>query len=191
MIYNTDMELITEILKNAHHPLSAGAVASKTGYGKGQTKTVSSILNALAREGKVVRQGKLYFVPENEGLIEGKVVSTYSGVDFFSSDALGEDLKIQHSYDWGVMNGDRVLVKHKGTKCEIVKVIERVNTNIVCTLVKENMVLFALPDDKKLHCVFAVAKGEKNKAREGDKIYISITSYALNSKPGTCRIIEN
>lgn len=185
------MEFITEILKNAQRPLTAAAIASKMECGRGQAKMVASILDMLAREGNVVKQGKLYFVPENAGIIEGRVASTYSGVDFFVSETFKEDLKIQHSYDWGVMNGDRVLVKRKGTKCEIVKVLERVNRNIVCTVVKENMRLFALPDDKKLHYAFMLPKSEKHKAQAGDKVYAEITSYALNSKEGTCRIIEN
>lgn len=188
------MNIIEEterILENFQRPVTASHIASALHLHKGQTKMITSVLNGLVKRGKAVKQGKLYSLPAIGGLIEGKVCGTYSGVDFFSSETLENDIKIAHGYSAGIMHGDRVLVQIRGNKCEVKEILEHGTKEFVGTVCKQDGLNYVLPDDGRIHYAFLLPKGEKNKAKVGDKVFAYITSYSTERSEGTCRIKEN
>lgn len=185
------MENIITILKKAQRPMTAQMITKKLNLHKSQTKMICSMLDRLVREGKAVKDSGRYFLPEKNSFIDGTVASTYSGTDFFTSSLLEKDLKIIHSSNFCVMNNDRILVRKKGENCEIVRIIERRNKEIVGTVMRDGEVFYLHPDDRKIHFDFLIPKSERIKAQAGDKAVCEITSYPTQKADGVCRITEN
>ncbi len=185
------MESIITLFQTAQRPMSAQTVTKKLKLNKSQTKMIKSMLDRYVREGKLIRERDRYFMPQQSNLLEGTVASTFSGADFFTSPELEEDLKITHSLDFCAMNKDRVLVRKKGGKCEIVRILERGNKELVGTLMRDGEIFYLQPDDRKIHFGFLVPKSERKKAKVGDKIVCEITSYPTQKADGVCKICEN
>ncbi len=182
---------LTQTVKKFNTPVTAQTVARELGVKKNELPIIKKELYRLVREGKLAEKNGRFLTPEKTGLLEGTVASTATGADFFVSESLSGDLKITRSRDFAAMNNDRVLVRMRGSHCEIVKILERANKKIVGTVRKDGQFSFVEPDDKKLHEIFILPKSERAKASVGDKVVAFIKSYPTGKTNGICKIEEN
>ena len=184
------MNTIEEILKNAGGPLSAAAVTKKMKLDKSQLPMVKAVLDSLVRRGEALCDKGVYTLYRQEGFLEGTVLSTASGSDFFSAPSLKEDLKIINSRDLHVMHRDTVLVRPKGRHCEVVRILNRAWPRVIGTICRENSAYIVVPDEKKLHEAFVLPKKERTGLHEGDKVVAAVTSYPSGRAAGLCKITE-
>ncbi len=182
------MENLINLIKKLNKPVTVKEVTKKLNLPQTQQKMVKTLLDRLVKEGKLIKKKDAYFLPLNDGLLEGTVCSTLKGVDFFMMEGLKEDLKITHSREFNLMHNDRVLVKPLGRNCRVVKIIKRAYENIVGTIVKEGNSYFLLPDERKLHTLFIVPKSKLNGANVNEKAVCKIESYPTKNSYGVCAV---
>ncbi len=182
------MENIINLIKKLNRPVTAKEVTKKLNLPLTQQKMVKTLLDRLIKEGKLIKKKDSYFLPQNDGLLEGTVCSTLKGVDFFMMEGLKEDLKITHSKEFNLMHNDRVLVKPLGRSCRVVKIIKRAYERIVGTIIKEGNSYFLIPDERKLHTLFIVPKSKLNQAKANEKAVCLIESYPTKSSYGVCAV---
>ncbi len=182
---------LTKTIRQFNTPVTAQTVAKTLGVKKSELPIIKKELLRLVNEGRLSEKNGRFLVPEKAGMLEGRVAATAAGTDFFVCDSLDGDLKIIKSRDFAVMNNDRVLVRMRGSHCEVVKIIERANQKIVGTVRRDGQFFFIEPDDKKLHEIFILPKSERSKVNVGDKIVGFVKAYPTGKTNGICRVDEN
>ncbi len=182
------MDIIIETIKKSGN-ISLGTIAKKLNISKRDKDILQKTLNKLEREGKIVCADGKYSVSEHT--YKGKVCATISGVYFFESEELKNDLKIINAGEFCPMDNDIVLVRKSSGGARIISVLERANKNIVGEVASSRKGLMLIPDDKKIHYTFYLPKSERSKALVGDKVVAQIEIYPHYHADGTCKIEKN
>ncbi len=140
----------------------------------------------LLKSGKIGRQrggrvGTAEKKPEKN--IVGTLAMTKSGRGFVSPDAGGDDIAIG---DWALgtaLHGDKVEVRmlprsrFERETGEIVRVIERVNTEVVGKYFRTRFHTFVLPDDQRLKIEIRVEPPKGTALRDGTKVVVHLEEW--------------
>ncbi|GAB6108594.1 ribonuclease R [Fusibacter bizertensis] len=156
-------------------------------------------LEALADESKIIKTKKgKYALPEFFQIYVGKVQIAMKGFGFVIVENVPmRDIFIPASALGGAMNGD--LVQAKLTKVggddqksegEIIKIVDRANTEIVGTYEENKNFGFVVPDDQKLRKDIYVSKSHTLGARQGDKVVVEISKWPEDRRNPEGKIIE-
>ncbi|MCR4605011.1 MAG: ribonuclease R [Eubacterium sp.] len=118
----------------------------------------------------------------------GQFMATSQGFGFVRTDELDDDIFVPMRRTAGAMDGDTVRVvltknkkKSKKYEGEIEKVVIRKVKNLVGTFDKSSKFTFVIPDNNKLSDVY-IPKGKTAGAKNGQKVFVKITSYAKQGK---------
>lgn len=182
------MKIILDIIKKSGE-VSLGTIAKKLNISKRDKDILQKTLNKLERDGKVFCNNGKYSTCEN--VFKGKVCATLSGIYFFESESLENDLKITNASEFCPMENDVVLVRKRGGTAQIISVLERANKTIVGEVTSSRKGLMLIPDDKKIHYSFYLPKSERAKAAQGDKVVAKIDVYPAFRSDGVCRVENN
>lgn len=182
------MDIILDIIKKSGG-ISLGTIAKKLNISKRDKDILQKTLNKLEREGKIACDNGKYIT--NDNVYKGKVCATLSGMYFFESESLENDLKILNAGEFCPMENDTVLVRKRGGSAQIISVIERANKTIVGEVTSSRKGLMLIPDDKKIHYSFYLPKSERAKASSGDKVVAKIEVYPLKRTDGVCKVEKN
>ena len=161
--------------------------------------TFVAALESLADESKLIKTKKgKYALPEFFQIYVGKVQIAVKGFGFVIVENVEmRDIFVPASALGGAMNGD--LVQAKLTKVggpdqksegEVIKIVERANTEIVGTYEQSKNFGFVVPDDKKLRKDIYISPSQNLGAKQGDKVVVEIVKWPEDRRNPEGRITE-
>lgn len=181
--------LFEDVLKllnnNGGKPLNYKQIAAELNLTeKTERSLLSSLLIDLSKKGLVeeVEIGK-YRGKAGPKTLSGIIDITQSGMAFFKSDDMPEEICIAPYNTNGAMHGDKVKVKLFAKKRndgrpegEVQDVIQRARTEFAGTIRIETRVAFVTPDNKKFRD-FLIPKDKIGKAKDGQKVVVKLTDW--------------
>lgn len=189
-------ELAEEVMR-AGKPLTQEQVAQALGiYAQNeQFEALGRRLNAMVRDGQLVRNRRGAFLPvDEESLIRGRIAAHPDGFGFLVNERGGDDIYLNAKQMRSVLDGDRVVVQITGidrrgrSEGAIVDVIERANTSVVGRLRIASGVAMLEPDNKRLHQQIVV--NDSGKARDGQIVVVEILEQPTRRQPPIGRVSE-
>ena len=118
--------------------------------------------------------------------VEGTICGTGRAFAFFRSQNL-PDLFIPERFTKGALDGDKVLVKvlniegEKG-ECKVEKILQRVNSTLVGTLIKNKNEILLKPDNNKISKFVKIEKKNCKNASIGEKVVCKLLYQPENIK---------
>lgn len=196
----TIKDKIIEFMRtSAYNPMLEGELAEALDINREQIPLFTKLLEEMVTEGLVIRtRKKRYGVPERMGLIVGKLQGHAKGFGFIISETMGvEDVFIPASFINGAMNQDRVVARinqettnTRRAEGEIIRILERANTEVVGVYEDSKNFGFVVPDDKKINVDIFIPKADKNSAKTGDKVVCEIIEWPERRRNPEGKIIE-
>ena len=187
-------EIILDLVKNSPESnLSKETIKSVLQLSsRKEIKRMDKAINSLSSKHLVTRQGNSIHLKKKEtsksksdGLIEGKIQITQTGMGFVLVEGMDEDIKI-HRRDVGVaLGGDTVKVKLTGgnrrsgqPKGSVVEIVKRGKDFYVGTLKRTGTKTYIIePDTKSAHTDFYVLPENLNRAEKDDKVIFTLEKW--------------
>ncbi len=160
----------------------------------------AAAIERLLGEGRLIlTRKKRLALPEQTGLIYGRVQGNARGTAFFIPEDGSEDLFIPAELMHGAMHGDKVWVRttenlsRSGrTEAEVVLTAVRAQSTVV-GLFEADAALgggYVVPDDPRLYMDVLISPAGVKNAKHGDKVVAKITRYADGRRPLSGEITE-
>ena len=187
---------ILEILRREGQPLAPDALLEQME----DADAGAAALERLLGSGRLMltRKRKLA-LPEQTGLIYGRVQGNARGFGFFIPQDGGRDLFLPADGMHGAMHGDQVWVRqtdrvsHGGNpEAEVVMIASRAQKKIVGTFEDDEGAGggYVVPDDTRLYMDVLIRPGDVDGAKQGDKVVADILQYPDGRRPLMGRVIE-
>lgn len=129
--------------------------------------------------------------------VKGKFIYNERGFGFVETDDDDKDIFIPPNMTFGSMTGDIVRVKittpaEENHRAEgtIVDIIERKTKVLIGTFQKSKNYGFVVPDEKAMGTDIFISKKLRHKAKNGDKVVVSIKKYPEGNMSAEGEIIE-
>lgn len=178
-------QYILNVLDEMGAPLNELELAEAFGIRKDSQQLASFChrLRAMQRDGQLIqnRRGDYGLVAKMH-LVQGVIIGHRDGYGFVRLDEDGvEDMYLSYRQMRSVFDGDRVLVREKGTDrrgrktAAIVEVLERPTSVLVGRYYQESGVGFVIPDNRRITHQLLVGPKDVNKAQPGDFVRVQIT----------------
>ena len=157
-------------------------------------KIVQEVLEELVKKRKLkeVSRGK-YTLGESSRTLIGTMDITAKGSGYLINDEM-KDVFVHASKTGGAFHGDTVRIKllKRGTRLEgrVEEVLQRSRTRFVGTVEMVGSVAFVVPDNKRVHTDFFIAKSNLNGARAGQKVLIELIEWVPRSDNPSAEVIE-
>lgn len=157
------------------------------------------MLDTMEEEGVVFKTKKnKYVLPEKINLAVGTLEKNRKGFGFIiSANEKEEDIFISPADMNGAMHGDKVVARlyeiensNRSREGEIIKIIKRVNQQIVGTFECNSKFAFVIPDDSRIGSDIFISKGGFGGAKNGDKVVAKIINWPQNGRNAEGKIIE-
>lgn len=156
------------------------------------------ILDEIVEEGLAFKSKKGRLVPSSvQNGITGVFQGSDRGFGFVIMPEGQKDIFIPATFTNGAMHGDTVVVKilsqgsgDKRPEGKIVKIKERKNFTLVCTLTKNFKGFEAVPDNKKIWHRIRIPYGRNMGAKKGQKVVVDIISYPTAKKHAEGKVTE-
>lgn len=162
-------------------------------------KLFLKLLNQLENEGLIIRtRNERYGVPERMNLLRGKLQAHAKGFGFLlPEDKDLPDVYIHANDMGGAMNGDTILVRitsknNAGGRMEgeVVRVVNRANTQIVGTFENHDTYAFVVPDDRRIVRDIFIPVEKFHGAMDGHKVVVKIVNYPEGRAAAEGEVIE-
>ncbi len=147
-----------------------------------QKEALRRRLNAMVRDGQLIRNRRDGYIPVNEeDLISGRVIAHPDGFGFLVPDEGGEDLFLHGRQMRTLLHGDRAVVQVSGIdrrgrrEGAVINVTERANDRIVGRLFIESGICFVVADNKRITQDIMVPQDQLNGAAHGQIVIVEIT----------------
>ena len=134
---------------------------------------------------------------QNGDFVKGKFIYNERGFGFVETDDDDKDIFIPPNMTFGSMTGDIVRVKittpaEENHRAEgtIVDIIERKTKVLIGTFQKSKNYGFVVPDEKAMGTDIFISKKLRHKAKNGDKVVVSIKKYPEGNMSAEGEIIE-
>lgn len=134
---------------------------------------------------------------KNGDFVKGKFIYNERGFGFVETDDDDKDIFIPPNMTFGSMTGDIVRVKittpaEENHRAEgtIVDIIERKTKVLIGTFQKSKNYGFVVPDEKAMGTDVFISKKLRHKAKNGDKVVVSIKKYPEGNMSAEGEIIE-
>lgn len=134
---------------------------------------------------------------KNGDFVKGKFIYNERGFGFVETDDDDKDIFIPPNMTFGSMTGDLVRVKittpaEENHRAEgtIVDIIERKTKVLIGTFQKSKNYGFVVPDEKAMGTDIFISKKLRHKAKNGDKVVVSIKKYPEGNMSAEGEIIE-
>ena len=134
---------------------------------------------------------------KNGDFVKGKFIYNERGFGFVETDDDDKDIFIPPNMTFGSMTGDIVRVKittpaEENHRAEgtIVDIIERKTKVLIGTFQKSKNYGFVVPDEKAMGTDIFISKKLRHKAKDGDKVVVSIKKYPEGNMSAEGEIIE-
>lgn len=193
-------KLLEFMHEKAYNPMLKEELMDIFEIDRKQNKFFSGLLNGMVEEGLIIKTRKRrYGVPERMGLIVGRLQMNQKGYGFVVSDKPGiSDVFIPANLINGAMNNDKVVARKdavygdfcKKIEGEIIRILERANTEVIGIYENNRNFGFIVPDDPKIVTDIFIPKEETGEVKEGDKVVCEITKWPGARRNPEGRIIE-
>lgn len=164
---------------------------------KKDKKRLDRFLSGLISEGKIVRISNDRFgLAEAMDLKVGTLSGHRNGFGFVIVEGMENDIFIPPPAMNGAMHGDKVVARITGSKDgkkqegEIIRVLERVNNEIVGVYEESRHFGFVVPDDKKIWHNIYVHKSDTSGAKGGQKVVVRVTDWPEKGQNPEGKITE-
>ncbi len=154
-------------------------------------------LRAMEREGQLhFNKQKCYVIPDDSGLVKGKVIGHRDGFGFLQVEGEPKDWFIARHQMNMVLHGDVVLAKAasrgQGGKVEarIVKVLENERAPIIGRYFVEHGMAVVVPEDPRITQDIIVLPGAEKGARHNQMVQIEITQSPTRHMNAVGKVTE-
>lgn len=154
-----------------------------------QEEGVRRRLNAMVRDGQLVRNRRGGFLPVDEKhFVKGRVIAHADGFGFLVPDEGGDDLFLSGKEMRAVLHGDHAVatvvgVDRRGrSEGSIVSVVERANTTLIGRLFDEDGIVYVVPDNKRITQNINITGDMHADALPGQIVKVEITSQPTKRK---------
>ena len=190
-------EMILETLTTHGIPADMATLAAKLHIGETEEEGFIRRLNAMEREGQVMRNRKGDFcLVDKLNLIAGRVQGHPDGFGFLIPDDGSDDLFLGPKQMNKVLDKDRAVVREIGVdrkgrrEATIVEVLERGNSRVVGRVFSEHGVYFVVAENKRISQDILIEPGHLGGAVEGQVVSVELVAQpAKNSEP-VARVTE-
>ncbi len=190
---NAKYSLLEKIKDGSFALLTADEISRKLRLGRREAFAVRDMLDALVREGELLRDSRFrYGTGEQFGAREGLFSGSGRGFGFVTFED-GKELFIPKKSAVGAVHGDRVLAApvksmRSDDEGEILAVLARGYETAVGAFFVEGKTGYVVPDEKKLGFTVSVPRRDSMGAPDGAKVVVKI-DYA---RDGSCtgKIVE-
>ncbi len=190
-------ENLSRTFKREQKPLGLGDLQKIFGLAKQDKRAMKTLLNALMKEGVIVRlKNKRFGIPHEMNLETGTLWCTRSGNGFVIPDRENEkDIFIPSRGIGEAFHGDKVVARvdhtFRGRKeGKIIKVVSRKIKNIVGFVKTYRNVFFLTPEDQRVSHQFIINDPGDKKLKDGDLVAARITRFPENGKEPACTVLK-
>ncbi|MCT4607339.1 MAG: ribonuclease R [Marinisporobacter sp.] len=192
-------EILEFMRENAYSPMLDVELANVFKIEPQEMGSFYAILDEMEKLGQVIKTKKRrYACPERMNLIVGKLQQHQKGFGFILSEVEGySDVFIAATDMNGAMHSDRVIGRitkksgeSKRAEGEIIRILERANTEIVGTFESSKNFGFVVPDDPRIKMDIYIPKSEVNGAKDGYKVIARITKWPQPRRNPEGKVIE-
>lgn len=174
-------EFVLQILEEQGIPISEIKLRKLLDITPKETEFFSRRLAAMIRAGQIMRnrKGDICVIEKLE-LIKGTVQGHSDGYGFLITDNEGPDLYLGPKEMHKVLDGDRVIAREIGvdrrgrSECEIVEVLERVNTQLIGRFYAECGIFFVIAENNRISQEILVPRESTMKANTGQVVMVKI-----------------
>jgi ribonuclease R len=178
-------EHILDQLEQLGEPALLEQLAEMLGLGGEEgTEALRRRLNAMARDGQIIRNRKgAYGLTAHMDLQSGRVQGTKDGAGYFIPDDAGEDLFLSPREMSQLFDGDRVLARFTGYETRgkregtVVEILQRRYEEIVGRYFQEKGYGIVLPDNKRVTHEIVIPPGYGKPASDGQYVSARIMEY--------------
>ena len=178
-------KIVDFMKEQAYKPLTAEELLNEFNIPNQEKDKFLDLLREMEQDGLIIKNRKeRYGVPERMDLVVGRLQGHSKGFGFLIPDNPDQkDVYISIEDINGAMHNDRVVVrligekKGKSTAGEVIKILERANTQIVGEYEDSGDFGFVVPDDSKIYHDVFVPRSQSQGAEEGDKVVVEITRW--------------
>jgi ribonuclease R len=131
--------------------------------------------------------------PASDNKWQGIIMFTRSGSAYVTIEGQSKDMYIPAGRALKALPGDLVKVKCSsadGRRGQVIKVLERADTNWVCTLVLTERSAFAKAGDARMPYDIYISGREVQDAENGDKVIVKITHFEPKDKSPAGQIVK-
>lgn len=153
-------------------------------------------LFAMVRDGQLLRNRRGSFVLVNaKDLIKGRVAGHPDGFGFLERDD-GDSLTLSSRQMRQVMHGDTAVARvagidHRGRQIgEIVKVLERANSEVTGRYFAEGGVSFVIPENRKISQQIMVVNAKKTNVKNGHIVAVKINEHPTQHRYAIGEIVD-
>lgn len=184
-------EFLLDFLEAAQGPLTHPQVCEQLGIDdEERVEALRRRLIAMSRDGQLMSNRRGAFGVINKlDLIHGKVQGHKDGYGFLIQPKGEDDIYLTNNQMRKVMDGDEVLVRIQGEDRRgrkegvIVEVVARNTQAVVGRLFRDGDIWFVRPDNPRIVHDVMIAKGDRNKAKEGQFVVATITQQPSRKGP--------
>lgn len=182
----TKEEILEFMAQEAYRPLTQEELISHFPLSEDELESFVKLLYEMEEKGDIIyTRKKRYGLPQQFNLAVGRIQGHAQGFAFLIPDnPKQKDIFIKGKDLQGAMHNDRVIIRlekqstdNKKQEGKVVRIIERVNAQIVGTFEKNKYFGFVVPDDNRIAFDFFVGKDEFNGAQDGDKVLLKVTKW--------------
>ncbi|MCE5236844.1 MAG: ribonuclease R, partial [Eubacteriales bacterium] len=191
-----EQQTIVTALRGLRRPASLEELQNLLGVEEEELKDAAE---ALAERGEALltRKGKLA-LPEQLGLIYGRVQGNARGFGFFIPQNGGDDLYLGAEAMNGAMHNDKVWARETGSRtragsgeAEVAFIAARANARVVGTFASDGLGGGRVtPDETKLSHDVTIPMGQIKTAKSGEKVVAEITAYPDERHGLEGRVVE-
>lgn len=190
---NTILKLIND--KN-YKPLKQKELAYLLQVPQQSKEEFRDMLSELVKDGKIIltKRGKYQSISDFTKI--GTFIGHQKGFGFVTVEDDTEDYFISANYTKGALNHDKVMIRvlsapiGKRKEAEVIRIIERTNTEVVGFFQKRKNFGFVIPDDRKFGEDIYIPKKKAMDAVTGHKVVVRLTSYGDEKHKPEGEIIE-
>ena len=192
-------KIISFMREEQYKPLLFNELAIVLDVPQKDMNKFENLLKELSKEGEIyITKKKRYILPEKLNLFRGRIQGNERGYAFFiPDDEKVNDFFIPANTLNGAMHKDRVMVKlsrkvssNKKAEGEVIKVLKRMNAQVVGTFEKSNNFGFLVPDDRRISGDIFIPAGKMNGAVSGQKVVVNIEKWPEARRNAEGRICE-
>lgn len=193
-------EFILQVMTEQGVPLVVEQLYSLLAIKKKEHEIFSRRLNAMVREGQIIRNRKgALCIAEKLNLISGTVQGHADGFGFLLPDdreRYSADLFLSPHEMSKVLHGDRVMVRPSGVdrrgrpEGKIVEVLERKNTTLVGRIIRGDGFSIVAAEDKRVNQDILIPYHLDMQARDGQVVMVELTEQPSGYAKPMGKVIE-
>jgi len=198
ILFQSRKELIIKLIEDKEYrPAKFKELCALLSVPKSDKSEFKEMLDTLISEGRLTISPEGKYQKPGSDTISGTYHGTAKGFGFVKVEGRESDIFIDESDTLGAWHGDTVVVKLLGesnrtkkAEGQIVRILQRANTEIVGTFQKNNNFGFVIPDNPKMNKDIFIQKGRSDGAVSGHKVVAQIIDYGSKHKNPEGKVIE-